>query len=121
MVLTGIKLESGHFQEPPQNEAAFYRVASPNDPAVREFHAGETLNYSFRLLRSEKKSTDPAEVRVQILHEGKEVYAAPPRNVEPDQPVTGSYTLDASAEAGYYLMQVSSGQATQWIDFEVKQ
>jgi hypothetical protein len=96
-------------------------VASPNDPAVREFHPGEKLDYSFRLLRSGKKSTGPAEVSVQILHEGREVYAAPPCSVKPDDPVTGSYTLDASAEAGHYLMQVSSGHATQWIDFEVEQ
>lgn len=120
MVLTGIKLEAGNFQEPPQNDAAFYRVASPNDPAVREFHPGETLNYSFRLLRSEKKSTAPAQVSVQILHDGKEVYAAPARAVNPEQRVTGSYRLDASAEAGHYLMRVSSGRATQWINFEVK-
>lgn len=121
MVLTGITLQSGQFQEPKVNGGDAYRIASPDDPAVRVFHAGETLTYSFRLLRSAKKSGDAAEFRVHILHDGKEIYAGEPRSVKPGEPVTRTYALDASAEAGHYLLGVSAGPATQWIDFDVKQ
>jgi VWFA-related protein len=120
MVLTGITLQSGVFLEPIVNGGASYRVASADDPGVRQFHPGETLTYSFRLLRSTKKSADPAEVRVRILRDDKEIYLSQPRSVKPGDPVTGNYTLDASAEAGHYVLGVSAGPATQWIDFEVK-
>lgn len=121
MVLTGVTLQSGQFQDPPANEKAFYRVASPNDPAVRQFHRGDTLNYSFRLLRPEKKSMESAEAVVEILRQGNKIYTALLRAVKPDSTVTGTYTLAASAEAGHYLLEVTAGPATQWIDFEVKQ
>lgn len=119
LVLTGIKLQSGDFEEPTANDKTFYRIASPNDPAVRQFHPGDTLNFSLRLLRAEKKSAEPAEVRIRFLRDGKEIYSAAPLSAKPGEPVTGTYRLDSSAEPGHYLMEAAAGAVTQWIDFEI--
>lgn len=109
-ILSGITLESGSFPEPSAGQAT-YRIAKPNDPAVRQFHPGDTLTYSFGLLRFKEPT-----YQFQILRDGSPI--ATSTHLSTDA-VTATYVLPSDIQAGPYILEIKSGQASQWIDFEV--
>jgi hypothetical protein len=106
---------------PDQPGEVLVRVANGGDPAVRRFHAGDSLKYEFRLFQRDAAS----EVRVEILHESKTVYTGDLPDVQPGAASSGVYALDASFAPGQYLLGVVARKhgakegAGQWIDFEV--
>jgi hypothetical protein len=97
------------------------RVATGGDPAVRRFHAGDSLKYQFRLFQRDAAP----DVKVEILHEGKAVYTGDLPDVTPGAPFSGVYALGPSFAPGQYLLGVVARKhgakdgVAQWIDFEV--
>jgi VWFA-related protein len=124
--LTGITLwgEGGTAVRPASGTTV--RPLTPGDPAVRQFHGGETVKYVFRLVRDPKRPPEATVVQIKVAHDGKDVFASEPRPVQTGETVEGWYKLDSSLEPGQYLIGVQakksgskSAPMTQWIDFEV--
>ena len=124
--LTGITLwgEAGAAALP--TAGTTFRPLASGDSAVRQFHAGETVKYLFRLVRDPRKPAQAVAVQIQVAHDGKNVFASEPRPVQTGETVEGWYKLDASLGLGQYLLGAQatkpgskSAPMTQWIDFEV--
>jgi hypothetical protein len=98
-----------------------YRPASEGDPAMRQFHAGEELRYSFRVLGA---ATD---VRLRVLRDGKEA-ATVPVTVGAGGAVTGVLPLVGMTPGSYVLGAVASmapgkgktQSVEEWVDFEIR-
>jgi VWFA-related protein len=100
------------------------RLTAEGDPAIRQFHPGDALTYEFDLLG---RATN-VESRIEVQHEGRTVYTSEPLDAKPGIRFSGTYRLEASLEAGGYLLGVvardprAKGKGrtvAQWIDFEV--
>ena len=103
-----------------------WRPAVDGDPAVREFHPGDTIHYSTRVFEGGGQSgTQNIQGELLVMCEGIEISR---------QPVTvgggeidGNYNLDSAAAAGQYLLRVTvaegSGkkqrEAAEWTTFSV--
>lgn len=103
----------------------FYRPTLPADPAVREFRAGEVLSYVCQVVDGHRKAKPGMRAEMQIVYKGVEIHS---------EPVTlaggmlrGTYRVDAAAESGQYVVEISvyDGSAqkktavTQRIDYYV--
>jgi VWFA-related protein len=124
--LTGITLwgEAGAAALPAAGTT--FRPLASGDSAVRQFHAGETVKYLFRLVRDPRKPAEAVAVQIQVAHDRKNVFASEPRPVQTGETVEGWYKLDASLDLRQYLLGAQatkpgskSAPMTQWIDFEV--
>ena len=124
--LTGVTLwgEGGGAMLPASRTT--FRPVTAGDPAVRQFDAGETVKYAFRLVRDPQKAAKAITVQIKVAHHGKGVFASEPRPVQTGETTEGWYKLDSSLEPGQYLLGVQakepgskSAPKTQWIDFEV--
>jgi VWFA-related protein len=100
------------------------RLTTEGDPAIRQFHPGDTLTYEFESLGRAAN----VESRIEVQHEGKTVYTSEPLDTKPGVRFAGTYRLEASLEPGRYLLGVVARDprvkgkgrtVTQWIDFEV--
>ena len=100
-------------------------------PARRQFRQGGELEYMCAVERGgDKRATTELTTRVQIVRDGKEVYAANGRMVDvPNrgQAVFGALRLTAQLAPGEYYLHVvatdprggKNAAADQWVDFEV--
>jgi hypothetical protein len=122
LAVAGLTLR-GAAASPNQAGEVLVGVARAGDPAVRRFHAGDSLHYEFRLIQRGAES----ETRVEVLHEGKTIYTSDPVAAKPDAPFSGVYRLDELVAPGQYLLGVvarspgakDSQVVAQWADFEV--
>ncbi len=100
-----------------------YRMVEGGDPAVRQFHPNDTMNFTFRVLRNAAKPATTIQAQVKLLRAGREIYASAPQAVKPGESITGSYKLDAAATPGQYVFGVvatlGGKEFAQWLDFEV--
>ncbi len=124
--LTGITLWGGAGEKALPAPGAAYRLLTAGDPAVRQFHAGETVKYLFRVVRGPRKPAEAVGLLIKVAHEGKDVFASEPRQVQTGETVEGWYKLDSSLEPGQYLLGFQarvpapkSTPITEWIDFEI--
>ncbi len=120
--LTGITLWGDDVPAPQPGVGVTFRPLKTGDPAVRGFHAGETVRFAYRVVRNPKKPADPLEVRFGIVHNGKDLFVSEPL---PEAGIA-SYRLDPSWAPGSYLLGVraqkpgsKSPAQMQWIDFEI--
>jgi len=100
-----------------------YRVPVAGDPAVRQFHAGDTITYESRLFAA--ADVEPV-VSVQIVGEARPVHSEPIALEGAE--IRGTYHIDADTPPGSYLLGLTAEEqpgkkstrtSTQWIDFEV--
>ena len=124
--LSGITLwgAGGSGKRPPPGTN--YRRLIPGDPAVRQFRAGETVNYALGVQRDPKKPAEGVEIQVKVVHEGKDIFASDPRTLQTGETLEGWYKLDGTLEPGQYLLGVQAKNPSakaapigQWIDFEI--
>jgi len=100
-----------------------YRAPVAGDPAVRQFHAGETIAYESTLfVRDNVRPT----AELQVLSESTPVHSEPAAFRGPD--IAGTYHIDPETPPGRYFLGITPEDepgtkhgraATQWIDFEV--
>ena len=87
-----------------------YRPASPGDPAIRSFRAGDKLQYEAQIANV----TDPAaEIRITRIDgdAATELYAGKAGTVRGGA-VSGSYAIESSLEPGNYdLRLIVTGKA----------
>ena len=123
VIVGGLTLWTGSGAPPQPIAGTSYRLVETGDPAVRQFHPNDSMNFTFRLLRDAAKPGLPLEAQVKLMRGGKEVYASPARAVKPGEAVNGSYKLDAAATPGQYVFAVvatvGGKEFSQWLDFEV--
>ncbi|MCU1260705.1 MAG: hypothetical protein JWO80_3590 [Bryobacterales bacterium] len=81
----------------PQPQGVQFRTLSSGDPAIRDFHPGDTLIYNAG-----------EHARIRIMRDGEEIDTGE---------ATGSYQLKRSLPAGQYILQVIG--AEQWADFRI--
>jgi hypothetical protein len=100
-----------------------YRAPVDGDPAIRQFHAGETIAYKSRMFVAD---TVQPTAELQILSETTPVHSEPA--VVRGEEIAGSYRIDPETAPGRYFLGITAidapgkknGRAvTQWIDFEV--
>jgi hypothetical protein len=100
-----------------------YRVPVARDPAVRQFHAGDTIAYESRLFAADQVQPN---VMVQILGEGRPVHSEPIALQGAE--IRGTYHMDPDTPPGRYLLGLTAEEqpgkknartSSQWIDFEV--
>jgi hypothetical protein len=100
-----------------------YRAPVDGDPAIRQFHAGETIAYKSRLFAAD--AVQPT-AELQILSETTPVHSEPAllRGGE----LAGTFRIDPETAPGRYFLGITAEDApgkkngratTQWIDFEV--
>lgn len=123
LVIAGVTLWTGTGGPPQLIAGTSYRMVETGDPAVRQFHPNDAMNFTFRVLRDAGKPSTPIQAQVKLLRGGKEVYASPVRPVTPGESVNGSYQLGAAATPGQYVFEVvataGGKEFSQWVDFEV--
>jgi hypothetical protein len=125
LALTGVALWNRAGAPDAPTTGIVYRAAEPGDPAVRQFHAGDSLSYAVRLMV--KDAAQPAVTRIRVLRDGNEIYSGEPLTITSGTPFSGTYKLDPAAKPGSYIFGVVTTQpgsktketAEQWIDFEV--
>ena len=100
-----------------------YRVPVLGDPAVRQFHAGDTITYESRLFAA--ADVEPA-VTVQMVGEARPVHSEPIALEGAE--IRGTYHIDPDTPPGRYLLGLTAAErpdkkntrtSSQWIDFEV--
>ena len=122
LALAGLNLRASG-GPPDQPGEVLARVASAGDPAVRSFHAGDSLEYQFLLVQ---RGVD-AQTRIEVQHDGKTVYTSDPLGAKAGEVFSGVYRIDASFTPGQYLLGVVARRpgakdnraVAKWIDFEV--
>jgi hypothetical protein len=124
--LTGITLWGERATPALPASGTTFRRCTSGDPAVRQFHAGETVKYLVRPVRDPKKPAQAILVQIKVSHDGKEAFTSEPRAVQTGETVEGWYKLDTSFEPGQYLLGVlakkaesKSAPVMRWIDFEI--
>lgn len=102
-------------------EAISFRTVQSSDPAVRMFHPGDAVPYTFGVYGEDAAG---AQYRVTILREGEPFEQGELRPGARE--VQGSYRLPQSAAPGNYMLGIiaeSGGKRTaramEWIDFRV--
>lgn len=117
LLIEDVALWAGAGGPPPLIPGTSYRMVEQGDPAVRQFHPGDALKFTFHVSRG-------AEARVRLLRGDQEIYASRPREVKPGELITGLYKLDASLPSGDYLFAIvatsNNKEITHWLDFEVQ-
>ena len=100
-----------------------YRAPVAGDPAVREFHAGDTIAYESHLFAG--KDVPPSAV-VEVLTDGRLLLSE--SQAFQGTLLRGMYRIEADASPGRYLLSVTADEhpgkksgrmARQWIDFQV--
>ncbi len=114
---------------------AFATVSASSIPAIRKFHSGSILGYSYKIYnaRIDKTTNQPVlSVQVILYRDGEIVLDGKPQNaqLEPQNDLTrindyGYLKLTPDISEGDYALQIivkdlqSNKTTSQWIDFEV--
>ena len=114
---------------------AFATVSASSIPAIRKFHSGSILGYSYKIYnaRLDKTTNQPALiVQVILYRDGEVMLDGKPQNtqLEPQTDLTrisdyGYLKLPPDISKGDYALQIivkdlqSKKTTSQWTDFEV--
>ena len=99
-------------------------------PAIRQFRQGMMLDYRFLIYNAQAAVTEPVQMQMRLLREGKEVFTGKvvsldmSKEANPKRVSTGGrLRLGPDLTFGNYILQVTvkkkSRVASQWIDFEI--
>jgi hypothetical protein len=99
-------------------------------PAIRQLRQGTMLNYQFLIYNAQAGGSEPVQVQMRLLRDGKEVFTGKvvPLDIskEPNPKrvnTGGQIRLGSELTSGNYVLHVAvkkkSRVASQWIDFEI--
>jgi len=126
LAITGLVIGDADSSPPREGDATVRMLYPGADPAVREFRAGTSVPYAFRVVAAREKP--PLDARLVLVHEGDVVATGDAMPVQAGESVQGAYPLDEALTTGAYLLGVEVTEQTgkknpnfvqQWIDLEI--